>query len=461
MRVQPLPETALTSRGPVTFVRRRAAVLLPLREHVAVRMLPIAFFQMYLAATVLLFAFGPWPYPVQNGIKLYTFLGLAHVALLIGYVRGIRRPARPYGGRFAISRLALVSLVVTAVLFVPTVWFRTGSLLPNVAAGLSDAGAAFSDSSLLRQTQLPLIEYVRFIVAVPLSLLLPLTAFYWTRMGRALRMGCAICLISIPALFVAMGTNKAIADIVLILPWLLLASYVAGNIRAGFTRVTAALAITGCLFALFVTFFALTQMSRSGSASRFGYFRHIRARADYNNVLLRGFSPEVQTGVLGLTTYLSQGYYALYLSLDRPTTFSYGVGHSMFLFRQAARLPGMDWIEETPYPVQIEEDGWSAYGLFSSIYPWLASDLTFPGTLLIIGVIGQCLAVTWKETLVGDNPFAVAMFVQFLIMIYYFPANNQCLQSGESFAAFWGTCIMWLATRSHPKWTARTVVARR
>jgi hypothetical protein len=443
------------------MVGRRAAVRLPLREHVAVRMLPIVFFQGYLAVSVLLFAFGPWPYPVEDGTKLYAFLVLAHLALLVGYTRGVRRPVRSYTGSYGIPRLALVSAIVTAVLFLPTVYFRTGSLLPNVSAGLSDAGAAFSDSNLIRQSQLPLIEYIRFVVAVPLSLLLPLTAFYWNRMTRPLRVACATCLLGIPALFVAMGTNKAIADIVLILPWLLLASYLAGNIKASFTRATAALAITGCLFALFVTFFALTQMSRSGSGARFGYFPHIRARADYNNVLLRGLPPEVQTGVLGLTTYLSQGYYALYLSLDRPATFSYGVGHSMFLFRQAARLPGLNWISETPYPVQIEDDGWSAYGLFSSIYPWLASDLTFPGTLLIVVLIGQCLAVTWREALVGDNPFAVAMFVQFLIMLYYFPANNQCLQSGESFAAFWGTCIMWLSTRARPQWTTRAVAARR
>jgi hypothetical protein len=420
----------------------------PLRRHLAVRLLPIVFFEAYLAGTVLLFAFGPWPFPVDNGTRLYTFLALAHLALLFGYLRGIRRPAGGYTSVVSIPRIAIISLIVTAVLFLPTVSFRTGSLLPNVAAGLTDAGAAFEESNLLRQTELPLIEYIRFVLAVPLSILLPLTVFYWSRLSRPLRVGAVFCLLSIPATFVAMGTNKAIADIVLVIPWLFLASYLAGNLRITFTRAMAAIAVSACLFVLFVLFFAATQMTRSGSGSRFGYFPHIRARADYNNPLLRGFSPEVQTGILGLATYLSQGYYGLYLSLDKPVVLSYGVGHSMFLFRQAARLPGMQWIADTPYPVRIEEDGWSAYGLFASIYPWLASDLTFPGTLLVVFLIGRCLALTWNDTLAGQNPFAVAMFTQFLIMVYYFPANNQCLQSGESFSAFWGTCALWLATRS-------------
>jgi hypothetical protein len=435
--------------GGLTVSRQtRPALRVPLRDHPAVRLLPIVFFEAYLAGTVLLFAFGPWPFPVQDGTKLYAFLALAHLALLFGYLRGIRRPGRVYTGKVPVARLALISLIVTAVLFVPTVSFRTGSLLPNVAAGVSDAGAVYEESNLMRQTGLPLIEYIRFVVAVPLFLLLPLTVFYWNRLSRPLRVASLVCLLGIPMTFVAMGTNKAIADIAILLPWLLFASYLAGNLKTSVIRATIAVTISACLLGVFVVFFALTQVSRSGSGSRFGYFPHIRARADYTNPLLRGWSPEIQTGVLGLVTYLSQGYYGLYLSLDKPAGFSYGVGHSMFLYRQAARLPGMAWIADTPYPVRIEEDGWSTYGLFASIYPWLASDATFPGTLILIFVIGRCLAVTWSETLLGDNPFAVAMFAQFLIMVYYFPANNQCFQSGESFSAFWGTCVMWLLTRS-------------
>jgi len=175
--------------------------------------------------------------------------------------------------------------------------------------------------------------------------------------------------------------------------------------------------------------FGLNLVGAGGAARNIDHFRHAVERIDP-------------------VAYLTQGYYALYLSLDKPFVPSYGVGHSMFLFRQAARLPGMAWIADTPYPVRIEEDGWSAYGLFSSIYPWLASDLTFPGTLLLVFFIGRAFAQSWSDTLLGSNPFAVAMFAQFLIMLYYFSANNQCLQSGESFSAFWGTFVMWRLTRS-------------
>jgi hypothetical protein len=57
------------------------------------------------------------------------------------------------------------------------------------------------------------------------------------------------------------------------------------------------------------------------------------------------------------------------------------------------------------------------------------------------------MALSWRETIVWRNPFALAAFVQLCTMVYYFPANNQCLQSGETVTAFWGTVICWQVVR--------------
>jgi hypothetical protein len=85
--------------------------------------------------------------------------------------------------------------------------------------------------------------------------------------------------------------------------------------------------------------------------------------------------------------------------------------------------------------------------MWSTVYPWWASDVSFPGTLLVVFVIGRLFALSWLDTLQGSNPFAVAMLAQFSIMIAYFPANNQCLQEAEHLTAFLGILILWLATR--------------
>src|SRR5690348_4650190 len=60
-----------------------------------VRLIPLIFFFSYLTITVLLFCFGPWPFPVENPVSLYGFLIASHLSLLVGYLSMAFRPARP------------------------------------------------------------------------------------------------------------------------------------------------------------------------------------------------------------------------------------------------------------------------------------------------------------------------------------------------------------------------------
>ena len=66
---------------------------------------------------------------------------------------------------------------------------------------------------------------------------------------------------------------------------------------------------------------------------------------------------------------------------------------------------------------------------------------------MTVFLIGLGFALCWLDTLRGENPFAVVLFSQFLIMLFYFPANNQLLQSGEGCVAFWVTLLLGSRTR--------------
>jgi hypothetical protein len=151
---------------------------------------------------------------------------------------------------------------------------------------------------------------------------------------------------------------------------------------------------------------------------------------------------------VGATSYVTQGYYALYLSLNKPFVPMFGVGNSMFLTQQAVRVTGNHDIAQMSYPSRIEQDGWDALGRWSSIYPWIASDVSFPGTIVIVFLIGRLFATAWFDALSGRNPFAFGMVAQFVTMLFYFPANNQTSQFGEGFTAFWVILIVWLLTRN-------------
>jgi hypothetical protein len=453
------------------------------------RYLPLALVLSYLSLTVLLFAFGPWQFPLADGARLYVFLLLAHLALAVGYVTAPRRRPLHAIGNGPASLVVKICLAVTFLLLVPTSLLNTGSPLPNVIAGILDPGAVYTRSIELRGERplLTVVAYIRILFGPLLFLLFPLLVVYWSALSVRVRLLGVFALAFVVATYVAMGVNKGIAEMLGLFPPLVLVAYLAKKLTL--TRTQWARLVAGWLVAvgLFLGFFAATQATRTGSASEHGSLpagvtRTVapvasrsptptvvvspvatpsptaaptfpggvrRITVNYDHALVRDLPPgTVRTGVVGLVFYVTHGYYALYLSLDKPFVPMFGVGHSMFLTQQAVRLTGNEQIGSLSYPKRIEEDGWDALGLWSSIYPWIASDVSFPGTIAVVFLIGRLFALAWYDALSGRNPFAYGMLAQFAVMLLYFPANNQTSQFGEGFTAFWAILIAWLITRN-------------
>lgn len=413
----------------------------------SVRLFPLVFFLTYLSLTVLLFAFGPWPYPVQDGAKLYFYLFCAHVALLIGYLTAANRKPGEYYGRWSVSHLVVISSVISALLFFPTSKLMTGSYLPDIRGALGNLGIAYFRSQSLRQEGVPVVMYVRIFLAPFTIVLLPLTVFYWGQLRPFLRRFALVVALGDLVLSLAIGTNAGVARFLFIAVWLLFTSWILRRRKLHRRHFIRLLVLGVIAFIVMFSFFTSTMLDRGSSIRRY-YFSTLGIYADENHILMRSFPPELQVGVAGLSSYITQGYYALYLALDEPFVPMFGVGYSQFLFRQVARIVDTPEILDLPYPVRLQKYGWDAYGHWSTIYPWLASDLSFPGTILAMFFIGYLFAMAWLDTLNRLNPFAVVMFSQFLIMLLYFPANNQLLQGGEGLVAFWSTLILWLLTRT-------------
>src|SRR5258708_6804962 len=139
--------------------------------------------------------------------------------------------------------MVLLSVIVTLVLLFPTSAFRTGNWLPDIGRGIDDPGGAYALSEDLRDNGNPFIEYVRFFFGPLLFLSMPLSVFYWRKLGFRVRILAVFSILGVVALFVAMGTNRGIADTVLLVPWLLTAAHFSGMIRFTAKRI---IFITAC-----------------------------------------------------------------------------------------------------------------------------------------------------------------------------------------------------------------------
>jgi hypothetical protein len=453
--MDPILDSTVSDAAVVTAPSRAAATVQ------AVRLLPGGAFLVYWILTELLFFWGPWEYPVGAGEgRLIAFLVAVNIAFAVGYLAGTRR--RSAGGpAVRVGTVVLVAAACELLLLFPTSWLDTGSWIPRPGVALHDLGTAYTQSLVLRDRTTPYVNYIRIFIAPLLATAIPLGVFFWRRLNVLTRGIFALSVVGTIVLFVSIGANAGAAHWMALFPWFVLAGHLSGAQRLSWRGWIASGCVMVLSIALFASLFAATMLARKGSYVRYGVLPEVGAKLETPpreapaSGSAGGLAPSThplppstaRAGIYGLSSYLTQGYFAVYLSLQEPFVPMYGVGNSMFLQRQAARILHDPDILERPYPVRIESRGWNAQVYWATIYPWIASDVGFPGTVVMMFLIGYLVASVWVDVLGGRNAAAVAFFGQILILLYYVPAHNRVMQSGEGVTAFWGLLAVWLLTR--------------
>lgn len=406
---------------------------------------PLIFFQLYLTAVGFLFFFGPWPWMIEHPGEIAAFLIAAQAFILCGYLvsalvaRRIPLEAddeRDSKGLFWLK----VSTVVSLALAVPTSLARTGHLLPDVFGGITNPGGVYLSGlkQLEHGNAYVAFEYVRMLASPFLVAHFPLTVIFWRKAGALLRAAALVSILFYLAVFIGRGQNKGLADLIALLPFLLLAAW--GRPALPSKRTICIGAFSGIALVLgFILFFGGTQISRIGGADAEGLYSFgklaLVAKQDY---WLTFWMPEsAQMTFESLARYLGQGYQAVALTyhLDHQSTL--GAGHSMFLARNFDRALGTDLFTSQSLPALLEAQwGWPMYGLWHSIYPWLASDVGYFGALVCVGVFAMLLGISWMGALRSGSIVWVGMVSLMLTLFFYIPGNNQIFQSGETTVAF-------------------------
>ena len=110
------------------------------------RLLPMILLQIYLWGTVLLFVFGPWPWPLRHPERLYEFLAACHIALFFGYLSAAHQAPKRCGSGKGVPWLISSAFWATAAILPLTAYARTGKWIPDIAGGFRNPGQAYLDS---------------------------------------------------------------------------------------------------------------------------------------------------------------------------------------------------------------------------------------------------------------------------------------------------------------------------
>lgn len=451
-----MPSEEMASFGDVEPRRRIEPQRMTAKDKRRIALYPIILIQIYLGVSVLVFAFGPWPWPVSNPLQLYSFLILAQVALLAGYLQAIKKQPRPASTKIRVPLLVIVSLALNFLWIGQNYKERTGQPFDLISAstaaisGITNPGAQYIQKQLnqpmLGGEPTTLIDYVSFLVYPVMWIAFPLGVVFWKQLSVFVRLTLVGFILIDLLTWVAAGTNKGIADFVILLPCLLVARKPAMfvNITHNLVKI-GVIAILGA--AALITFFSVNMAGRSGGTTASLSDMDAGIATDFHGPVLSIVTPVLQVPLAALASYFVQGYYGLSLSLKEPFIFCNGVGNSYFLEGLSRHVFNPPLYEST-YPARNEGEGWDSRGRWNSIYPWIASDLSFPGTIVFMFVLGRIFALVWLDVAFCKNPWAVCLFPLLLIMLFYIPASNQVLAFPVQGMPFMTILPLWYFSRT-------------
>jgi hypothetical protein len=142
------------------------------------------------------------------------------------------------------------------------------------------------------------------------------------------------------------------------------------------------------------------------------------------------FGEKFSRGLAATSYYPTNGYIGLSKNLGVPFEWAGGLGGAPALASYKTQYFGGTDPMDHSYPARTEAaTGWPAGLLWATVYPWLASDLTFPGAALFMSVAGWFMARVWLGARVEGDPLSLILFCQMALFIAYVPANNQLMTS--------------------------------
>ncbi len=274
------------------------------------------------------------------------------------------------------------------------------------------------------------------------TMLAPLLVVYWHRLSWPVRTVGLLGLAFHATYYLFVGTLKGLGDVAVMLGAGLLVVAVTARRRPG-TRRGRLLALAAMIAVAFTAYMVFSQAARSTVS---GTSDMVRASPTVASVA----GPHVANGVAAVVFYPTHGYLGLAHNLQVPFEWSRGLGSAPAATILAEQQFGADASAHPSYPKRTENaTGWPAQLYWATIYPWLASDLTFPGAALFMGLVGWFFARVWLEATLARRVLPLLIFAQLWIVIAYLPANNQIGMSPESVSGMITLLALYLC-RSRP-----------
>ncbi|MCQ4290626.1 hypothetical protein NAT69_05265 [Pseudomonas stutzeri] len=416
---------------------------------VSLRFLPLQLGVAYLLFTIVLFFFGPFEWPIRNDVLVLFFLFVTLVALCLGYMLGSYAQS-PSGSLAGWRRFFRLGVLLSIFLLAPSTYAYTGKWPWEVVNTLGDQGLAYREMlNALEQNESGIRSYValgRAMAAPFVYCVIPFAILNW----RSLSFFDVLLLLGhIAAILIfslMRGTDRETGDLLVIslVSFLILGGQAVvrhGRIPLGFGKILASTLFLLMVFFLTIGLFVERKEARMGGDSEFCIAEGVvcSQRTSVNDPFISKLSFTTEM----LSAYLAQGYYGLSLALKEDFTSTLGLGHSSFLIATFSKVVD-ESLYERSYLHKVDQAGWSDKAQWSTMFTWIASDVSFPMVPLVIAVLSFLWGNAWKSAVLWRSEAGGLVFLLLCLSILYMPANNQLTQTLDSYFAFVFWLVVWI-----------------
>lgn len=408
---------------------------------------PILAAEAYLFLTFILFLTGPLVVEAEKLSSLIAFVTVANAALYLGYryrikkIRSFSSYSHLVGNLDkSMKRLLILSIVYFIAYGISLLIEYGGVNFDIIWQSVKNPGFAYYSKFDVYERQISANSrnvVIQFLVLtnVLYSFLVPFSIILWNKLKIFTKLLVGIAIFFYSLYFLYIGTLKGLGDLCIIgIASFLAKMYGSWNKELPVAAVPSynRRKISLLIFIILGIFSAYTAFNQYSRLTSLGISDRYRQFSD-TSILRRIIGRDAALGVYMQIGYVSNGYCGLSHSLQTPFVWTYGVGNSLALTSYLTQYLNIPDLYEKTYLARTEDrTGWPGKMYWSTIYPWLASDITYPGTILIMFFLGYFFAKVWVEGAFERDPISLILFTQIVLLIAFIPANNQLLNGRAS-----------------------------
>jgi len=415
--------------------------------------LPLKLFVGFIVGTLLFSFFGPMEYEnfdrASVAVYMAAFLLIFSLsyALGVGQASRVREVANPSPSK---RTLTLVTRCIVIVFFVKAADLIAGIVANGLHISLGDLGTNYVNlyADYVRNSGRAqnLMFFVNLPLALPAQAAMVLGTYYFRSLSKLARvMLIATFFIVLLANTVQQGKQKQLGDIVIFLLAVVLIKYASEGVT--FRKRARRIALVLGLLGIAAFAFILDQRYAAVGITLANYNAKASAQTSLNldHPIFKIFGEDLGFALtMLLTGYLSGGYYGLSLCLHLPFKWTYFLGSSYSMMVLFSRFFGTAFFLADTYPVRMEDaTGYTAMTKWHTIFPWIASDFTFVGALLVLGALGYVYAICWREATVSRKPLSILLFAVMTLGLIFVPANNQLMIAPDGVIGVAAIGILW------------------